>query len=224
MGNRGSRWKNYESNHSRLSEVVTMLTFQEELLKQQLNQLPGPSRVAFAASCAQRMTSACHSFAARICRPERAKLFDDALDYVWNCVLAPPERETTGRLLNDVMAIIPDEDAPGWSPVTPYGEDALSALAYSLSCLQSGDSQEAAWAAVCVYNATDYFVTSRDGISPSEPGAEARTLGDPAIQAELERQSRDVADLSAAGEFLSRELVENVRRRSVANQAVPIAG
>ncbi|HEV3138670.1 MAG TPA: DUF416 family protein [Pirellulales bacterium] len=200
-----------------------MLTFNERALKQQLDRLPRASRVAFAATCAQRLAGVCNRFVGTGGRADRANLFDDALNYVWTYILTTPEEATTGRLLADVMAMIPDQDAPGWTPLTAYGEDALSALAYSLRCLQSGDSQEAAWSARCIYEGLDYFVTLRDNVPPNEPGADVRVLSDPLIQAELERQARDIAELSSAGDSLSRELLDGLRQRSLAEQAIATA-
>lgn len=200
-----------------------MLKFHEQSLKQELDQLPRRSRVAFAASCAQRLVSVYHSFAAKSGQAGRANLVEHAMDYIWAHILAVPEKETAVRQLANVMALLPDEDAPGWTPLTAYAENALSAMAYCLQCLQSGDAQDATWAARHVYDALDQLVTSRDKISPSEPGAEARILCDIAIQAELERQARDIADLSAAGDFLSPELLDSLRRRSAAEQAIVLA-
>jgi hypothetical protein len=45
-------------------------------------------------------------------------------------------------------------------------------------------------------------------------------LRDSAIQAELERQVRDITDLSEAGNLLSHEAVAKLRRRSTAEQAL----
>ena len=137
-------------------------------------------------------------------------------------ILTSPKEVTTDRLLAQVIGLIPDQDAPGWTPLTAYAEDALSALAYSLQCLRSADAQEAVWAARRVYEALDYFVTTRDNISPDEPGGEQRVIGDSGIQAELQRQARDISDLMVAGDSLSQELLDNLRRRSVANQAISV--
>ena len=128
-----------------------------------------------------------------------------------------------GIRLKFQRAFLPDQDAPGWTPLTAYAEDALSALAYCLQCLRSPDAQEAAWAARRVYEALDYFVTTRDNISPDEPGGDVRVLGDSVIQAELERQARDITDLSRAGDSLPQELLDNLRQRSLVEQAISIA-
>jgi hypothetical protein len=196
-----------------------VLEFQEQLLKEELSQLPPSSRVAFAASCAQRLVSVYHEYVAQTDPPSGARL-DHALEYVWTHLLTCPNEERTQRVLADVMALIPDEETPGWTPLTPYAEDATSALAYSLRCLLSGDAQEAAWAARRVYEALDEFVVSRDDISPSDPGAEYGILRDPVIQAELERQKRDISDLRSAGKSPSPRLIECLRVRSFAEQVI----
>jgi uncharacterized protein YjaG (DUF416 family) len=190
-----------------------MLNFQENLLRDELDQLPAQSRVAFAASCAQRLVGAYHRFAAETRQPNGARL-DRAVDYVWAHILGAQEKETTEILLGAVMALIPQGDAPGWTPLTAYAEDAVSSVAYCLRCLLTSDSQEAAWAARRVYEALDAFVISRDNITPGAPGAEESILSDPVIQAELKRQIRDVADLKAVGRSLSAGFLKSLRERS----------
>jgi uncharacterized protein YjaG (DUF416 family) len=199
-----------------------MLKFQEQVLKQDLERLPRRARVAFAASCAQRLVDVYRRFLAESGQADRAAVCDGALEYVWTHILTSPERGTTKGLLADVMALIPDQDAPSWTPLTAYVDDALSALAYCLSCLQSGDAQEAAWAARRVYEALDYLVTTRDNVSPADPSAEMRVLCDSAIQVELERQARDLDDLRSCGDSLSQALLDSLRQRSANEQAVVI--
>lgn len=192
----------------------------EPLLKQALERLPARSRVAFAVSCAQRLQVAYHRFLAQQGLTHRAIDCDGALEYVWSHVLAAPQTDVVQRMLAVVMALIPDEDAPGWTPLTVYGEDALASLAYCLSCLLSSDSQEAAWVARRAYESLDYFVSHRDDVDPNDAAAEARVLADPMIQAEFARQQRDIADLTHLGESLSQEFVNDLRRRSEREQIV----
>ncbi len=146
------------------------------------------------------------------------------LGYVWAHVLVKPDLNTLQRLLSDVMASIPDEDAPRWVQTTPYGDDALSALAYTLTCLKSGDSQDAAWTARRLYDALDCYLVNRDDLSPSHPDEAERVAGDPLVQAELERQVRDLAELDEAANPLSQPLLDRLRRRSLAAQAIPLSG
>ncbi len=196
-----------------------MLKFQEQALREELGQLPAKLRVAFAVGCAQRLVSVYRVFAAKTEQPDGAKL-ESALEYVWTHLLLCQNKETTERVLAEVMALIPNEDAPGWTPLTAYAEDAVSAVAYSLRCLLSSDPQDAAWAARRVYEALDQFVISRDDITLGDPGAEDHIVGDPIVQAELERQRRDISDLMSTGEPLPPELLESFRVRSSAEQAI----
>jgi hypothetical protein len=190
---------------------------------QQLDRLPPRSRVAFAASCTQRMTEACQRYLGQTGRNDRATTCDAALDYVWNHVLMTPEKDSIDRLLAEVMVLIPDQDAPGWTPLTAYAEDGLAALAYCVQCLQSMDSQHAAWAARRVYEAMDCFVSCRDYKSTDGPQDDMRTLGDSVVQAELKRQARDIDDLGDAGKSLSQEFLDKLRGRSAAEQAIDLA-
>jgi hypothetical protein len=198
-----------------------MLQFNEQSLKDTIHQMPRGPRVAFAASCAQRLQAVLHSFVSDTASVAQAKVFDQALDYVWLHTLAPHEPDTTRQLYAEVLALIPDEDDIEWTPTIPYVDDALSAVAYCLRCLETGEPQEAVWAARRVYEAIDHFVISRDDLVPSQPSAEAGILADPLIQAELERQARDIAELSALP-ALSEELVNRLRRRSTFEQAIPL--
>lgn len=198
-----------------------MLTFQEELLRRGLEGLPSGSRVAFAAGCAQRIADVYRHFLTQGGKGGRATVCDDALNYVWTHVRNPPDKEIVDRAVADVMAFIPDQDAPGWTPLTAYAEDALSALAYCLTCLRSGDAQDAAWAGRRVYEAIDYFVTTRDDVMPDDPAAEARVLADPLVQAELERQARDLQDLRLAANSLSERMLSDLQRRSESEHGIP---
>lgn len=196
-----------------------MYKFQEQVLRDELSRLPAQCRVAFAASCAQRLLEAYRAFAERSGQP--AIGLESALEYAWTHVLVQAQRAEVERMLAEVMARVPEEGEPGWTPLAAYAEDAVSAVAYCLRCLLSAEAQEAAWAARRVYEAVDLFVTTRDGITPSDVGAEDRVLQDPVIQAELQRQERDIADLQSAG-CLSSDLLDMLQARSAANQAIVV--
>lgn len=197
-----------------------MLTFDEQALKRDLDRLSPRSRVAFAACCAQRLAGVYHRFLGQRGQPQRAVDCDRALEYVWSHILKPFPVEVVEQFLADVVALIPDQDAPDWTALTAYGDDALSALAFCLSCLRSGDTQDAAWAARRVYETLDCFVMNRDNVMPADAATETRILSDSTIQAELERQARDIEDLSRAGDSLAEEAIEKLRRRSAREQAI----
>jgi uncharacterized protein YjaG (DUF416 family) len=196
-----------------------MFRFDEQILKSELSRLPAQSRVAFAASSAQRLISAYRAFAKISGQP--AAQLEDPLEYVWTHLLTQPQRGEVKCVLAEVMALIPAEDGPGWTPLVAYAEDAVSAVAYCLRCLLSGEAQDAAWAARRVYEALDQFVIARDDITPGAAGTEHRILQDPLIQAELQRQKRDLTDLQSV-DNPSSDLLEMLRVRSSAEQAIVV--
>jgi hypothetical protein len=93
------------------------------------------------------------------------------------------------------MSLIPGENDQPWIEEQAYAEDAASAVAYALRALESGEPQEAAWAARRAYEAVDHHVMSRLGIK-----GESHVLGHPLVQAELSRQQRDLSELREARE------------------------
>jgi len=201
-----------------------MHEYREESLKEELGRFTPSARLAFAACCAQRLLSVCHTFAELTRRSEIGDLVDQALDHIWNHILSTPENQRTDQLLDDLMAAMPTEDDPERTELTAYAEDGMSSVAYCLRFMQSSDPQEAAWAARRVYETLDQCVLYRDEISPYEPGGEARVLADPMIQAELARQARDLADLKSAGDRVSPSFLEHLRQRSTSEQALVWAG
>jgi len=74
-------------------------------------------------------------------------------------------------------------------------EDAVASIIYALRTRLSGSSQEALWAARRAYESLDQHVMSRLNKVVVTPDIERRVLADPLIQAELERQQRDLSDL-----------------------------
>ena len=111
-----------------------MLEFQEEILNRELDRLPRQSRVAFAASCTQRLARVCTIVMANNGSTDNANAFDQAMTYIWTHILATHENATTGQMLSMIMELIPDDDSPAWTPLA-----AVSALVSTLnSCSASG--------------------------------------------------------------------------------------
>jgi hypothetical protein len=88
------------------------------------------------------------------------------------------------------MELIPSEDEDPWFDEQAYADDAASAIAYTLRALDSGESQEAAWAARRAYEAADHHVMHRLGIE-----GESQALAHPIVQTEFSRQGRDLEEL-----------------------------
>jgi hypothetical protein len=200
-----------------------MLTFDETALRGHLARMSSPARLAFAVMCAQRLAPLAAEIVHRAGGPSQE--VQRALEHAWSAVLAPPDRGATEQLLETIMRLIPDEDAPGWTPSRPYLEDALSALAYCLRCLLSGEAQEAVWAAQKGYDALDYYLHDREhggeGAVGIDPVVEARVLADPLMQTELARQQRDVNDLLQADPAMFPHIVGQLRCRSEEERILP---
>jgi hypothetical protein len=91
------------------------------------------------------------------------------------------------------MALIPQEDEGPWINEQAYAEDAASAVTYALRARNTGESQDAAYAARVAYEALDHHVTNRLGIEDDE-----NVLAHPVVQTELARQHRDLNELLGA--------------------------
>lgn len=87
---------------------------------------------------------------------------------------------------------MPDEYPP-WSRMRPIAEDAIATLSYAISCLATGNPQDAAWAAQRAFEAADQLaIFGLAGDNKNLPPEEA-LLSHPIVQTERERQERDMA-------------------------------
>lgn len=192
------------------------LSFNEELLAADLNHLPVPLRVVFAVACAERLKPAYEKFSKETGRGSPAKLAA-ILSRLWEDLegneLSPSQLQES---IDSCMELIPQEDDGPWVLTQAAAEDAAAALAYALRCRQSGEAQEAAWAARRAYEAVDHFVISREGIDVNRAGSERAVLSDPIVQAELSRQHRDLSDLRTAS---NADVVERIRSRAKSEAA-----
>jgi Protein of unknown function (DUF416) len=107
--------------------------------------------------------------------------------------------------VDEVMKLIPEDDSRPWVPEAPLADNAAAAVAYAITCRQSGESQDAAWAARRAYEAVDQLIIANGDVDLNAAGAEEKVLSHPLIQAELARQRRDLDQLQTTNE--ERELV-----------------
>jgi uncharacterized protein YjaG (DUF416 family) len=169
--------------------------FNEAELVQKLDELVPRARVAFAAACAERMLPAYVAFSTRANRGD-APALAEMLERVWNDLLGDRiEIRQLQTCVERCAALIPGEDEEPWLEDQPYADDAASAVAYTLRALERGEPRESAWAARRAYEALDHHVTHRLGIDDEDQAA-SHVL----VQAELQRQARDLEDLRVAGE------------------------
>jgi uncharacterized protein YjaG (DUF416 family) len=186
------------------------LRFDEDDLVRRLDGLAPRLRVAFAAACAERLFPAYELYANVTGRGEAAFL-RDALDAVWEHLHRTPGAAPDASLLTRraMQSLHDDETSEPFVPELPAADSAATAIVYALRALDEGSSQEAAWAARHAYEAADYFVTHVVGLE-DEDAIDAH----PAVQAELERQNRDLEELLSVAEATMRQTLERLRRRA----------
>jgi uncharacterized protein YjaG (DUF416 family) len=195
-----------------------MFRYDEGILFRQLEHLPGTRRAVFAAACAERLFPAYVLFEKQSGRGN-SKDLSVILERLWGDLQG---NSMTSRdmdaSIERCMSLIPREDEGPWIEQQAAAEDAGAALAYALRCRKTGESQEAAWAARCCYEALDHFVVNRDDIDVNEAGATEAVVADPLVQAELARQQRDLDDLRV-DEGLE-DVVARLRLRAIAEASL----
>lgn len=194
---------------------MNYLFFDERQVVLRLQELSPPLRVAFACACAERLMPAYKRFWERTGRGS-AKELRELLTAVWNHV---EHRIALGSEALDValqacMALIPRPDDEPWVDEQPLAEDSAAAVAYAIRCLQTGDVQEAAWAARRVYEGLDNFVIARENIDVNAPGAEALVLQHGIVQKELNSQEQDLRMMAGASAQDSSPIIRAMRERA----------
>lgn len=198
-----------------MSLAVTFLKYDETANVEQLRQLPPLLRAMFALLTALRILPAYRRFHQKTGRGD-PDVLQNLAELLWEDLAgAELAKEQLQAAVDKSMKLIPVED-DGWDEATqPYAEDAAAAVTYALRARLSGDAQEAGWAARRVYEASDYFASSRLGELANRPDAESTILSTPPVQVELARQRRDLqelAELEKTGVTMSR--LQELRARS----------
>lgn len=178
-----------------------MLSFNEQDLKNKLADMPAVRRSLFAAMIATRLSVGYESYAGD------NSTFQAALNYLWKNLGANPSAEEVSRYVEEVIALIPEEDEEP-RRFAAQADDAAAALAYALRSLADPNPQEAAWAARRAYESADNLVTQRANVEIGGK-AEEQILQEPLIQSELDRQHVD-AEIAASSPLDERAL-ENLR-------------
>jgi uncharacterized protein YjaG (DUF416 family) len=178
--------------------TTPILRFEDEALVRVLSHLASPFRVAFAAASAERLVPGYVMFGRRTHRGNPAALAT-LLDRLWLDLEGDPmDVGLVQESIDTAINLIPAQVVAPWVPEQALADDAVSAVAYALRCRQSGEPQEAAWAARRAYEALDHFVIIREKTDLKKPGGELRALSHPLVQAELLRQQRDLNELHKA--------------------------
>ncbi len=201
---------------------MTLLYYSESQLLKKIERLPRAHRAIFAAACAERQLPGYAIYSKKTGRGQPESL-SDVLVWLWGAIASGQyESRVISRKIDLALQLVPREDDGPWANGTASAEDASASVVYALKCHSSGDSQDAVWAARRAYeNLDNYITTEEDGavswVSQSKlPADIAQVTSHPLIQAELERQNRDLDDLLGSTDRNANELVKSFRERAIA--------
>src|SRR5262245_28415495 len=144
-------------------ETTRRMQFNEPRIKQFLERMPKPNRVAFAAASAERLYPYYLNFYKKtnLGKPD---VLRDALTFVWQDLHdRRMEEERLKQLIIECNALIPEED-DGWIIETGLAENSVVGTIYTLECKQTGEVQDAIWAAQRSYETVDSFVTWKNNV------------------------------------------------------------
>jgi YD repeat-containing protein len=178
--------------------LTAMYQFNSDSTRRDLAVLPFPAVLAFAAACIER-TFPCleHYYAATPSDAISLDKFAQARDTIWSATLDPSNAVSLAQpLLPDCEVRLIDEDQ-AFAAGVPGAEDASACIVYGLRLMITGDRENAVWIAQRLYDAADRVALAEVAGAMVTEADEARLMANPAVQAELHRQRRDLAELGA---------------------------
>jgi hypothetical protein len=192
------------------------MLFDEERLAGRLKALPTLHRVAFAASCCERLLPNYAAFS-RVegwGRPEKLR---DALDEVWHILGGQPAQEEHVRsLVETCIELCPDTEDFQSLFVSAAG-DAAAATAYTLeSCLDGAAERAAMVGRLSTETLYQYLTRVNDpvtGVHVADADFEEQMLEAPLMLAELDKQEHDLR-LLQTHDTLTPALLEELRDSS----------
>jgi uncharacterized protein YjaG (DUF416 family) len=185
-----------------------MLRYDEAAAVLELARLSPERRVVYAATCSERLLPLYEGYCRRSGRGNSVAIAE-ILQRLWQHLLGDEMGVSDiDAALSRCMALIPDEDVEPWIDEQAFADDAVSATAYALETLKSGEPQESAWAGRRAFEAAGYHVSHRLGVE-----SYSDVVAHPVVQRELSRQRRDLDELLAARQEPP-ELVVRLRDRA----------
>lgn len=190
--------------------------FNERELARKLAVLPPNHRIAFAASCCERLLPNYLAFS-QMEKWGKPEVLRHALDEVWRILHGHPVSETDVReIIQSCIDLAPDTEDFQSLFVSAAG-DAAAAVAYTLECCLDGDAKRAALVGrlptETLYQYLSRVNDPETGVHIEDPTFDEQMLRAPLMIAELEKQRRDV-ELLASQEALTPTLLENLKTTS----------
>ncbi len=161
---------------------MTLRTYDERDLVGRLSRLDRQAKTAFAAACAQRLLPMFDRYSRSAGRPELGSRLTEIVGAAWEAATGGSVPADMEVLQADAEAMVPSDD-DGWTREMGYGQNAAAAAAYAIRTWLTDDPQEAAWAALQVYELADYAVLQGDpALDLNASDAEARVLASDLVQ------------------------------------------
>ncbi|HXA20250.1 MAG TPA: DUF416 family protein [Thermoanaerobaculia bacterium] len=194
-------------------------SFDPQHLHRTLERLPPFNRVAFAASCCERLLPNYAAFAAAA-HWGHPSILRDALDFVWASLeKGHGDPEHVERLIKRCETVIPHTDDFSLK-YTSAAVDAGTAVIETLQSVLDGVSQHVVDVATFCRDTVDMFIQERDGLKLSDPDFETKIAHDPLMLQELSRQADTLAELSGIpnmNQFFLKRLREECRAEGISN-------
>ena len=184
-----------------------------------LSRLPPRALVAFAASCASRLSPG-YAVAQQHLREGDPQIVERALERLW--LFAVEGRAADWEAMSaELVELIPDEDV---GPTFAHGviDDALASAAYAARSALSADPRDAVSSARRAYDTVDRFAGLTMNATEFTDAVEATILGNPVVQDELGRQTQDLDALEGATAHDLNRVIEDLRQRSSGAPALPL--
>lgn len=170
---------------------MTESAFNEKWLASQVALLQKHQRIAFGATCCERIIPNYLSFH----QEERwgdIEALRAALDFVWNAaLLGPSDVQAVRTLLSKCEALAPDSEGFD-SLYTTSAQDAVFAVCSLLDFMLISEPNCIVNTARYPIDSIDLFVQECENMCPEDRNLERRILEQPLMQQELVRQNRDL--------------------------------
>jgi uncharacterized protein YjaG (DUF416 family) len=189
-----------------------MNSFDPESLKHDLDRLPQTHRVAFAATCCERLLPNYAAFAREVHwgEPETLRA---ALDYIWSFLNSRrADLDEVNRLIRLCDGVIPDTEDFDTSSVSA-ALDAGTAVVGTLRSLLDDDTKHVVEVASYCRDTVHMYIQDRDDLDYGDPLFDTKIERDPLMKRELARQSAVLSEL-ANNPVLDEAFLERLRDES----------
>ncbi len=189
------------------------MAFDPTVIRRELSGLSTSHRVAFCASCCQRLIPSYERFA----RTEgwgTPEVLKAAMEEIWQSLEANRglSQERIRDLARQCEKAAPDTERFS-SLYTSAALDAASALVETLQCCEDGDPTHGVNAATSARDSVDMYIQVRDHLDPQGEAMEEAIARDPLMQREMKKQENDLSGLKQAA-ILTPESVKSLRESS----------